>query len=96
MAAREGFSKVEKNGILPSQETLEGLRMTSMYKYIICPFMHALQMCNHSLPSAHSFIELHGGVCFQDPRCEGIFQQESLSGSAREVLWLPTAERGHK
>ena len=46
--------------MLLSQETLDGLRMTSMYmyKYIICPFMHALQMCNHSLPSAHSFIEL--------------------------------------
>ena len=60
MAAREGFSKVEKNGMLLSQETFDGLRMTSMYmyKYLICPFMHALQMCNHSLPSAHSFIEL--------------------------------------
>ena len=44
MAAREGFTNVEKNGMLPSQETFEGLRMTSMYKYIICPFMHALQI----------------------------------------------------
>ena len=35
MTAREGFTNVEKKRMLLSQETLEGLRMTSLSWWII-------------------------------------------------------------